>query len=90
MLERGAVEILHGDEGFAILFTDVVNGADVGVVESGGSLGFALEASEGLGIFGDVVREKFQCHVAMKSCVQGFVNHTHSAAAKLFHDAVVR
>ena len=55
VLERLAVEKFHGDEGLAVLFADVVNGADVGMVERGGGLGFALETGEGLGIAGDIL-----------------------------------
>jgi hypothetical protein len=40
-------------------FADVVNGADVGVIEGGSGLGFTAEAGQGLRIFGDVIGEKF-------------------------------
>jgi hypothetical protein len=90
MLKGGAVEILHGDEGLAVLFADVVDGADVGVVQGGGRLGFAFEAGEGLGILGDVVGEEFQGDVAVKARVLGFVDNAHAAATELFEHAVVR
>ena len=38
------------------VFADVVDGADVGMIERGGGLGFALEALESLRIVGDVRR----------------------------------
>ena len=45
VLERHAVEKLHGDEGrVPSCFVDFVNRADVGMVEGGSGLGFALEA----------------------------------------------
>ena len=59
VFERFAFETLHGDEGFAVFLSDVVDRADVGVIERGSGLGFALEAGEGLRIFGDGVWEKF-------------------------------
>jgi hypothetical protein len=59
MLERLAVEEFHGDEGAAFGFADVVDGADVGVVEGGGGLGFALKAGESLRVGGDVFGEEF-------------------------------
>jgi hypothetical protein len=35
-----AVEIFHGDEGFAILFANVMNSADVRMVQCRGGFGF--------------------------------------------------
>src|SRR5438094_9992202 len=43
MLERLAFQKLHRNERSAFVFTDVVNGADVGMIQGGGSLSFALE-----------------------------------------------
>ena len=48
VLERRAIEKFHGDEGAAVVFADVVDGADVGMVQRGGGAGFALEAFERL------------------------------------------
>jgi len=90
MLEGQAVEILHCDEGLAVLFANVVNGADVGVVESGSRLGFAAEALQRLAILGDVFGEEFQGDEAIEPGVFGLVYNAHAAATQLFNDAVVR
>ena len=45
MLQRHAIQKLHGDERFAVLFVNFVDRADVGMVQSRGGLRFALEAS---------------------------------------------
>jgi|ERR1017187_517745 hypothetical protein len=58
VLESLALETLHRDEGLAVFFSDIVDGADIGMVESGGGFGFAAKAAEGLGILGKVVGEK--------------------------------
>jgi hypothetical protein len=71
-------------------FANVVDGADVGMVESGRGFGFAAEASEGLGIFGEVVRKKFKSHEAIKARVLSLVDDAHTAAAELFDHAVMR
>jgi hypothetical protein len=89
VLERLAIEKFHGDEGLAILLADVVNRANVGMVQRGGGLGFALESREGLRVAGDVLRQKFQRNEALEARVFGLVNDTHTSAAKLFDDAVV-
>ena len=59
VFERLAIEKFHGDEGFGVLFTDIVDGADVGMIQSRGGLGFALESRKGLRVFRDIFREEF-------------------------------
>ena len=90
VLQRQAVQKLHGDEGLAVLLADVVNGADVGMVQGGGGLGFALEAGEGLRVAGNFFGQEFQGDEAMQARVFGFVDDAHAAAAELLDDAVVR
>ena len=50
LLQRLAFEQFHGDERLAFVFVNVVNGADVGVIQRRGSARFALEALEGLAV----------------------------------------
>jgi len=45
MFECLAFEELHDHEGPAIFLADVVNGADVGMVQGGGRLSFPPEAT---------------------------------------------
>src|SRR5579863_6827447 len=52
ILQHDTIEKLHGDKRLAILLADVINGADVGVVQGGSSLGFAAKAGESLGVTG--------------------------------------
>ena len=85
-----AFHILHHDEGSAVIFLNVVDGADVRVIQSGGGARFPLETFEGLRIFRDVVRKKFQGDETTELGVFGLVDHAHSAAAEFFDDAVVR
>ena len=47
---------LHGDESLAILLTDFVDRADVGMVQRRGGLRLALETGESLRISGYLVR----------------------------------
>ena len=90
MLQRDAIQVLHGDERLTVLIVDFVNRADVGMVESGRGARFALETAEGLRILGDFVGKKLKRDEAAEFQVFGFVDHAHAAAAKLFDDAVVR
>ena len=89
MLEGLAFEQFHGDEGAAFEFVDVVNGADVGMVQEGGGAGFAAESFDGLWVMGDVVGKKFEGDVAAETGVFGLVDHTHPSAAEFFLDGIV-
>jgi hypothetical protein len=62
--QRGAFEEFHGDEGLLAGVADLVDGADVGMVQCGGGSGFALEPFEGLRVLGQCVGEKFQGYEA--------------------------
>jgi len=50
MLQSYAVEEFHGKERLAILLTNIVNSANVGMIQGRRSLRFALEAGHRLGI----------------------------------------
>ena len=90
VLQRGSVEVLHDDERLAVLLADVVDRADIRMIERRRSLGFAAKPFERLPILSDVFREKFQRDKAVEARVLRFVNNTHAAAAQLLDDAVMR
>ena len=52
VLERHAIEKLHGDECLRVLFADFVDGADVGMVQGRRRLGLAFETRESLRVAG--------------------------------------
>ena len=54
------LEILHHEEIAAGGFADVINGADVGVIQRRGGTSFALEPLERHSIFGQFFGEKFE------------------------------
>ena len=80
VLERDPFEVLHHDEGLAVLLVDLVNGADVGVVESGGRAGLALKAFQGLRVGGHFGRQELERNEASKLDVFCLVDDTHAAA----------
>ena len=90
MLQRHAIQKLHGDERLAVLLADFVNGADVGMVQGRGGLGFALKTGQSLRVSGDFLGQELQGHKAVQPGVLGLVDHTHPATAQLLDDAVVR
>ena len=90
MLQRLSFQQFHGDEMLAVRFVDLVNRADVRMIERGGGKGFALESFAGCGIILHFRGQEFQRDVAPQLEVFGFVDHTHPAAAELRENPVMR
>ena len=55
-----ARQVFHNNERPAFKLTDLVDGADVGMIEGGGRPGFTTEALESLGILGHVIGQKLE------------------------------
>jgi hypothetical protein len=90
VLEGHAIKELHNEEGAPVVLANVMDRADVGMVESGRSLGFATETLERLMVLGQVIGEELQSDEATETGVFGFVDDTHAAAAELLHDSIMR
>jgi len=90
MLERDAIEKLHDQEGMPILLSDLMNSADIRMIERRSGLRLALKTRQSLRVFDNVVGQKFQGDETMKGNVLSLVNHAHAAAAEFFDDAVMR
>ena len=54
MLQRLSLETFHRDEGLTVFFADVMDGADVGVIQSGRGFGFPPKTTQRLWVFGEV------------------------------------
>jgi hypothetical protein len=90
VLQGRAFQKLHGDERPPVLLANVVNCTYVGVIECGCSLGLAFKTCDCLSVTSNLVRQNFERHEAMETCVLCFKHNPHTAAAQLFDDAVVR
>src|SRR6266478_6282515 len=90
VLQGFAVEELHRDELLTVLLTNVINCADVRVVQCRCGLRFATKAFQSSGIVKHFWRQELQRHGSMKPRVFRFVNNAHPAAAELLDDAVMR
>src|SRR5580704_14445076 len=88
MLQSRAIQKLHGDEGFAMLVVNFVDGADVWMIQSGGSPGLALKAAEGLGVFCYLIRQELEGNKSAELYVLGFIDNTHPAATEPFDNVV--
>jgi hypothetical protein len=89
MLEGLPFEILHDDEGLAFMLADLVNRADVRVVQHRGGARFAFETFESLRVQGEAVGQELERYKAAELGVLGLVDHAHPSAAELFQNAVV-
>src|SRR5271163_1102365 len=90
MLQRQPIEKLHSDEGLSLLVINLMDRADVRMIQCGGSFSFALKTGKCLRVFGHVVGQELEGNKAAELYVLGFVHHAHTAAAQLLNNAVVR
>jgi len=74
----------------AAFLADVVDGADVGMVQRGCGLGLAAKALERLRVLGQIVGKELEGNKTSEARIFGFVDHPHTAAAQLLDDAIVR
>src|SRR5260370_22780093 len=90
MMECFALQEFHHDYWLALILRDLVNRADVGMVQCRGGASFALESFESKRISDHVRVEKFQCDMPAELEVFGLIHHAHTPAAELTRDAAVR
>src|SRR5439155_10999389 len=87
--ESMPLEQLHNDERLVSVFVNVMDGADVGMIERGGGFGLTPEAFQCEVILREALRQELESHEAMQVCVLGPVDHSHTTAAELFQDTVM-
>ena len=90
VLQGHAIQKFHRDEGLTFIVADLVNGADVWMVQSRGGAGFAAKTLQRLRVLGKIVGKKFQRDKSPELGIFGLVNDTHASAAKFLDNAVVR
>ncbi len=80
---------LHRNERHAGVFVNIVDRADVRMVQRRSGLRLALEALERCSVMRHALRQKLQRHLPLQLRVIGAIYHAHSAAPEPFDDAVV-
>src|ERR1700745_1201582 len=90
MLERYSLQKLHHDEGTLLMLADLVNRADVGVVQRRRRSRFAPKTFQRLRIARQFIRKEFQRNKGDKFGVVGLLPDTHPAAAELFENVISR
>jgi hypothetical protein len=79
--QRLALQILHHHVTGVILIADVVECADVRMVQRCDSAGFAFEAGTQILPRGDVFRQNLDSNRAVEASVAGLVDFAHSSSA---------
>ena len=80
--ERLALEIFHDQEVHAVLRTDVVQRADVGMIQGRDRACLALHALFQFGVGGQMIGENLDGDVASEAGVAGAVHLAHSTSAQ--------
>ena len=80
--ERPALDVSHRQEGDAVGLADVVDLAEIRVVEPGGGLGLAEEPLAGLGPDGLLRVGDLQRHVALEMGIVGQIDRPHPTPAE--------
>jgi hypothetical protein len=81
ILEAAAAEVLQCKKGSAIGLTDVVEHADIGMVQCGDRLGLTPEQLTGVAGIQQSRRKELQGHQSFQSAIAGFVDSAHPALA---------
>ncbi len=89
VLQRRAFQKFHGDERLAVLLANLINRADVGMVQCGGRARFAPKTFQGLRILGYIEGQKFQRDKSAELSILRLVNDTHASAAEFLEDSVM-
>jgi hypothetical protein len=75
-------EMFHDQEGSPGVFTDIVQYADIGMIETGNSTRLAFKALPELGIIGQSAGKNFNRDSAVQTSVASAIYFTHSAGAQ--------
>jgi hypothetical protein len=89
LFEALALQLLHDDKGMAVVVLDIVDGADVRVVQAGRRPRFAFEAVQRLAVADHVVRDELQGHMPAEAKVFSLINNAHASATDFPDDAIV-
>jgi hypothetical protein len=90
-VERGPLDVLHGDEGVALLrLADLVDHADVRMGKRRGGVRFLEETTLPGRVAREVPGEELDRHRTAERRVLGEIDVTHAARTELPHDRVVR
>jgi hypothetical protein len=73
----------------AIALIDLMNGADVGMIECRGRSSFALKSLQSLAVANHLRRQELEGYISAEFEVKSAVNHSHAATAQPVFNAVM-
>ena len=83
VLQCFAIYEFHGDERAATLFGDLINRADITVVQRGSRARLAAETLQRRAVVGETIRQELKCYKSAEQGVFGLVYHAHAPTADL-------
>ena len=89
LIQRLTIDELHGDVVKSILFPNLIDVDDVGVIQAGGSLRLTLQAFNRGSIAGEVGKEKLEGDKAIQTGLFSFMDDCHTAATDLRNDPIL-
>ncbi len=90
MFESLAIEEFHHNEVLPLMLADLVNRADIGMVQRGCGAGFPSEPFHRVRVFGEFFRQELQGHGTAQVHVLGLVHYAHTSSTEFLKDAVMR
>ena len=90
LLQRGALQQLHGDEVATLVLVDIVDRADVGMIEPGGGTGFPPEALDRQRPLRDLLPQELEGDVPSEPEVLSTIDDAHPTFAQQLPDPVMR
>ena len=90
LMKRRALQPFHRHKMAAGVLSDIVNRADVRMIEGRGGAGLALEPFDSCGFLDSSSERNFNATVTPQPRVFGQVDNAHATLAQLIQDAIVR
>src|SRR5262249_34521927 len=88
--QRLAFQHFHGDEVLTFVLVDLVDGADVWMIERGGGASLSFETLQACMFMGKLLGKELQGNEAAEAKVFSLVYHSHAASTELLQDRIVR
>src|SRR5262245_30943914 len=89
VFKGASLQQLHRNEGLAFMLANVINRANVWMIQCCHSACFTLKTLQSLRIFSKVVGKVFQRDESLQPEIFGFVHNAHTSAAELFLNPVM-
>ena len=89
MLQRHAIEKLHGNKGLFFVLGNFVDCADVGMVQGRGCARFTPKTLQSLRVTGKCIGQELECDEAAEIGILRLVDNAHSATTQFLDDSIM-